>query len=103
MKDESHHNSTERLALTGTAKPTQHPVGTAGEQVRLRALAFFIIRATAQKHGGTVEFDLAADSISIDIPEKERAACVREIEAQLSAIAPQQNLSAGSACAVSCS
>ncbi|MBW1744664.1 MAG: hypothetical protein JRJ47_14750 [Deltaproteobacteria bacterium] len=103
MKDENYYNTTERLSLAGARGPTHDPSCTAGEQVRLRALALFIIRSTAEKHGGTAQIDLATDSINIDIPEKEKAACVREIEAQLRAIGPQPESSVQSSCAVSCS
>jgi hypothetical protein len=103
MKDKNYYKETERLSLADTRGPTQDPSGSAGEQVRLRALALFIIRSTAEKHGGTAQIDLATDSINIDIPEKEKAACVREIEAQLRAIGPQPESAGQASPAVSCS
>ena len=86
MRDGNYHNEAEGLSLTGGVAAAQDRSGTAGEQVRLRALSLFIMRSTAEKHGGTVEIDLATDSICISVPDKEKAACVREIEAQLTAL-----------------
>lgn len=54
-----------------------------GEEVRLRALKLFVVRATAERHGGTMEIDLATDTVSISVPKKEMEACTEEIAKQL--------------------
>ena len=54
-----------------------------GEEVRLRALKLFVVRSTAEKHGGTMEIDLATDTVSINVPKKEMEACTEEIAKQL--------------------
>jgi hypothetical protein len=58
-------------------------VWSTGEQSRLRALSLYLIRSIVKKHGGTVDVDLATDTISIDVPEKEQFDCAREIDEQV--------------------
>ncbi len=58
-------------------------VWSTSEEARLRALSLYIIRSIVESHGGTVEVDLASDTINIDVPEKEQVACSREIEEQV--------------------
>jgi hypothetical protein len=36
-----------------------------------------------EKHGGTIVVDLGTDTINIDVPEQEKAACAQEIEEQV--------------------
>ena len=56
-----------------------------GQKAQLHATAFYLIRSIAEKHGGTVEMDLATDAIKICVPEKERVACAKKIEEQFGA------------------
>lgn len=56
---------------------------TRGEESGLRATALYIIRLIVERHGGTIETDLATNTINIDVPEKERVACAQEIEEQV--------------------
>jgi len=60
-----------------------------GEAVRLRALKLYVVRSTAEKHGGTMEIDLATDTVNINVPKKEMAACTKEIAKQLEPMLPK--------------
>lgn len=53
------------------------------QEARLRATALYLIRSIVEKHGGTVEMDLATDTLNIVVPDKERVACAQEIEEQI--------------------
>lgn len=57
-----------------------------GQKAQLHATALYLIRSIVEKYGGTVEMDLATDTININVPEKERAACARHIEEQFGPI-----------------
>jgi hypothetical protein len=59
-----------------------------GKVVMLRALKLYVVRSTAQKHGGTMEVDLATDTVNINVPKKEMAACTKEIAKQLEPMGP---------------
>jgi sensor histidine kinase regulating citrate/malate metabolism len=61
----------------------QDLVWATSEQAKLRALSLYVIRSIVEKHGGTIEVDLATDTINIDVPKTEELACAREIEEQL--------------------
>jgi hypothetical protein len=86
MQRENDTNPPEGMNAAGVEGEAQDRFWAARQQVRLQALSLFIIRSTVEKHGGNMEVDLASDCINISVPEKEKAACVREIEAQLGAI-----------------
>jgi hypothetical protein len=58
-------------------------VWATSEQARLRALSLYVIRSIVEKHGGTVDIDLATDTINIDVPKAEEVACAKEIEEQV--------------------
>ena len=58
-------------------------VWSTSEEARMKAFSLYIIQSIVEKHGGTVEVDLATDTINIDVPEKEQVACAQEIEEQV--------------------
>lgn len=58
-------------------------VWATNEEARLRALSLCRIQSIVEKHGGTVEIDLATDTVNIDVPKGEAAACAQEIEEHL--------------------
>ena len=60
-----------------------HPIWSEGEKAGLRAFSLFLIRSIVQRHGGSIEIDLATDTITIDVPDEEMVACAQEIEAQV--------------------
>ncbi|UCG81764.1 MAG: hypothetical protein JSV60_05695 [Desulfobacterales bacterium] len=49
-------------------------------------MSLYLIRKIVERHGGTLNTDLATDTINIDVPEKDRAACAQEIEEQIGAM-----------------
>ena len=53
------------------------------EKMRMRALSLYIIRSIVERHNGTIEKDLITDSIDIDLPDDEAAACAQEIGEQM--------------------
>ena len=59
--------------------------GGNGEAVQLRALKLYVLNSTAQRHGGTVEYDLATDSVEISVPKEKISACTEEVAKQLGA------------------
>lgn len=62
------------------------PTLSASEKAQLRATSLYVIRAIVKRHGGTIEIDLASNTIIIDVPEEEQAVCAQEIEQQVSAM-----------------
>ena len=52
---------------------------------QLRALKLFVLASTAEKYGGTMEFDLVTDTVEINVPKEALAACTREAARQLGA------------------
>jgi sensor histidine kinase regulating citrate/malate metabolism len=58
-------------------------VWATSEQAKLRALSLYVIRSIVEKHGGTIDVDLANDTINIDVPKTEEHACAQEIEEQV--------------------
>ena len=61
-------------------------VWATNERAKQRALSLYHIRSIVEKHGGTVEIDMATDTLNISVPEKERIACAHEIEEHMGAM-----------------
>jgi hypothetical protein len=70
-------NVVDGLAIAGSY------VRATSEETRLRALSLYLIRSIVEKHGGTINIDLATDTINIDVPVKGQLACAQEIEEQV--------------------
>jgi hypothetical protein len=56
------------------------------ERSKLRALSLYIIQSIVERHGGSIEIDLASNTIIIDVAEGQQAVCAQEIEQQVSAL-----------------
>lgn len=54
-----------------------------GQEAQLRATSLLIIKSVVGKYGGTVEIDLATDTINIDVPKEHEVSCAQEIEEQI--------------------
>ena len=54
-----------------------------GQKAELRATAMFVIRSIVERHHGTMDMDLATNTININVPEQEEVACAEEIEEQV--------------------
>ena len=61
----------------------EYYVWSTSEKSKLRALSLYIIRSIVEKHRGSTEIDLATNTINIELPDKEKVACAREIEEQV--------------------
>ena len=46
----------------------------------------YVIRSIAERHGGSIEIDLATDTINVDVPDEEKVACAKEIGKQVGRI-----------------
>ena len=57
------------------------------EKARLHALQLYVMRSIAKSHGGTIETDLASQTINVTVPGIQGDACAQEIEEQVSAMA----------------
>lgn len=77
-----------KQCVTECSECTPHDchVLSEGEKIRLRALALFIVRSIAERHGGSIEIDLATDTIYLEVPDEETSACAQEIDTQMSAM-----------------
>lgn len=53
------------------------------EQAKQRSMSLYLIRSIVEKHGGSVQVDLATDTLYIDVPKEEAFACAQEIEEQV--------------------
>jgi len=71
------------LDTTVDDETLQDYVWGSSEEARMKAFSLYIIRSIVEKHGGTVDIDLATDTVNIDVPAKEQTACAREIEEQV--------------------
>lgn len=55
------------------------------EDAHLRALKLFVLASTARKYGGTMHYDLATDTVEINVPKEALAGCTQEAARQLGA------------------
>jgi hypothetical protein len=55
------------------------------DEVELRALKMYVLRSTAERYGGTIEYDLETDTVAINVPKKDIPACTEEVARQLGA------------------
>ena len=59
-----------------------HKKMSRGQKAEPRATALDLIQSIVEKHGGTIEMDLATGTLNIDVSEKELVTCAQEIEKQ---------------------
>jgi hypothetical protein len=79
MKHESYSNASDRLEK----HQLEQYVWSTSEKSKLRALSLYIIQSIVERHGGSIDIDLATDTINIDLPDEEKVACVQEIAEQV--------------------
>jgi hypothetical protein len=60
-----------------------HQKWSRGQKAEPRATALCLIQSIVEKHGGTMEMDLATGVLNIDVSEEELVACAQEIEKQV--------------------
>jgi sensor histidine kinase regulating citrate/malate metabolism len=81
------HEECWKTSGTSPQAERQHIAGdyvwATSEKTRFRTLSLYLIRSIVEKHGGTIQIDLATDTINVDVPEQEKDACAQEIEEQV--------------------
>ena len=83
MKSESCSNASDQLSRDdGKDQPGRY-VWSTSEKSKLRTLSLYIIQSIVERHGGSIEIDLATDTINVELPEEEKVACAQEIEEQV--------------------
>ena len=80
MRQESYWNTSDTLS------PGEEYVWATSEKARSRALSLYRIRSIVERRGGTVEIDMATQTININVPEDEKVACAQEIEEQVGTV-----------------
>ena len=83
MKQESYSNASDQVSRDDEQVQPEHYVWSTSEKSRLRALSLYIIQSIVERHRGSMEIDLATDTINIDLPNEEKVACAKEIEEQV--------------------
>jgi hypothetical protein len=79
MKYERCRSNSDTLSRADEKPAIEDYVWSTSEKARLRALSLYIIRSIVEQHKGTIEIDLATDTINIGVPEENRLACAQEI------------------------
>ena len=64
------------------------------KKVGSHLLLLHLVRCVVEKHGGSITLDEKSNALFLSIPEKEKAACFKELE---ETIGPSKALSQGSA------
>ncbi len=82
MKHEGSWNTSDTSSPDDDTREAEDYIWATNEETKLRALSLYVIRSIVEKHGGSMDVDLATDTINIDVPAKEQAACAQEIEAR---------------------
>ena len=65
------------------ARISEDYVWSSSEKSKARATSLFIIQSIVARHGGTVDIDLATDTLNINVPPEEQLACAKEINGQV--------------------
>jgi hypothetical protein len=86
MKTESWSNTSDQPRPDDGKDQLGRYVWSTSEKSKLRALSLYIIQSIVERHGGSIEIDLATDTINIDLPKQEKVACAQEIEEQVGAM-----------------
>jgi sensor histidine kinase regulating citrate/malate metabolism len=86
MKQESYSHASDEPCRVNRKDQPEYYVWSTSEKSKLRALTLYVIQSIVERHRGSVEIDLATDTINIELPDEEKAACAREIEEQVGTI-----------------
>jgi len=58
-------------------------VWASSEKAKIRALLLYLVQSIVERYGGTVDVDLANDTIKINVPKEKEVVCAQEIEEQV--------------------
>ena len=83
MRSENYLETSQGISPADGAHMAEDFVWATSQEAKDRSLALSLIQSIVEKHGGTVEVDLATNTIDIDVPKEEQAACAQEIEEQV--------------------
>ncbi len=83
MKNESCSNASDQPSPDEGKDQLGRYVWSTSEKSKLRTLSLYIIRSIVERHGGSIDIDLATDTINIDLPDEEKITCAQEIEEQV--------------------
>jgi hypothetical protein len=83
MRSENYLETSQGISPADDAHVAEDFVWATSEKAKDRSLSLFLIQSIVEKHGGTVEVNLATNTISIDVPKRKQAACAQEIEEQV--------------------
>jgi hypothetical protein len=83
MRHERCCETSQEIGLDEKGDVADHYVWATDKRTRLRALSLYLVESIVERHGGTVDIDLATDTINMDVPKTEEAACAQEIEEQV--------------------
>ena len=86
MRLKGHRNTSGTFSPAQDDRVAEDYVWATSEKAKLRTLSLYLIRSIVERHGGTIDVDLATDTINIDVPERDKAACAQEIEEQIGAM-----------------
>jgi len=86
MRHETYCNTPDTLSQAKHMHVAEDYVWATSEEAKQRALSLYNIRSIVERHGGTLEIDMATDTININVPENERVACAQEIEEHVGAM-----------------
>ena len=83
MKHENYSNASDQPSRDNEKDEAEYYIWSTSEKSKLRALSLYIIQSIVERHRGSIEIDLATDTINIDLPDEEKVACVQEIQEQV--------------------
>ena len=61
-------------------------VRSTSSRAQQKSTALYLIRSIVESKGGTIEIDMATNTINIDVSKEKEVACAQEIEEAVSAL-----------------
>ena len=80
MGDKKHKNFTQYQDDIDVFELARAFVWGSSPESKREAASVYVIHAIAKKYHGKAEVDLASHSIDIQVPDEQKAACLKEIE-----------------------
>jgi hypothetical protein len=83
MEHEGYRNTSDIAYPADETRIGEDYVWATNEEARQRALSLYLIRSIVERHGGTIDIDLATETVNINVPENEQMACAQKIEEEV--------------------